>query len=466
MKLRIEKWVEETNPFGDSAYELFEESVRCYKIGAYKSAFIMSYLSFKTTIKYRILGCSYGGELVRKNPKFWELEIIKNLDNDDYWEKFVNEIIDASCANKKIKEDIAILHFKNEEQIKTDYNYWKNIRNDCAHAKRQITIDSSTVECFWNYMIDNLSKFYVLGGEEYLLRELKNLYEFFRYPDIIEHEKVTHLIDDVNVIYKKNSKEFFVKLFQKIRKSANGYLVIDSNLNFWKAILESDYNDVKNGLVEVISNDAQYFFNFYNYFPQLLEMSYSLNSKFIIEELSYWLKEYSVYNSGKTFWVILLEILDKHSKHVNIDKIVSKRNIEMLKSFEPDERTLRILNSYYVFKKYILEVSSWFFKTDSESQYDNFSNYSSKDYENIEICFDYLEWDIECIKAINDALCNLKSSMAFRTNYNAIWNGRDFADKCSRIICNNKNKIEKIQDINLTDYSYVWEILSNSINKK
>lgn len=463
MKLRIEKWVEETKPFkeSDSANELLEESVRCYKIGAYKSAFIMSYLSFKITIKYRILECSYGGEVVKSNPKIWEDEIITNLGNDDKWEKYLNDIIDASCA-KGNKKDMAILHFKNEEQIKTDYNYWKNIRNDCTHAKGQITIDSSTVECFWNYMIDNLSKFYVLGGEEYLIRELKDLYEFYRYSDIVEPERVRSLLFDVSVVHKNNSEEFFKKFIQKIGKIDSGKLVSDTNLNFWKDILESDYESVRDGLVKVISNTERHFFRFSYYFPQLFDMSIALDSKFVVEKLVLWLDTNYInnfHNIEKVFWNTLVKVLEKYNGNIDINKIVTQNNIKLIKFLEPDERKLRILNNYKVFKHYIVNVSGWFFKTDSDSQYDNFKKYYSSDFDDIECCFNYLEWDIERIKEINYALQSLKTSMDGRKNFYSIMNGDNFKSRCKRIICNNKDKIKNVPNVNLSDYSYVSDIL-------
>ncbi|MGG1517470.1 hypothetical protein ABE504_18805 [Paenibacillus oryzisoli] len=465
MKLRIEKWVEETMPFAesDSADELFEESVRCFKIGAYKSAFIMSYLSFKVTIKDRILSCRYGKELPNKNPEnpfFWEMEIVKILEKPDKWENRVNDIVEASCA--KSKKDIAIIHFKDEEQIKTAYNHWKDIRNECTHAKGQTTIDSATVECFWNFMMDNLGKFYVLGGEEYLLRELENLYKFYRYPEIVEPESVKTIMYDVNVICQKSPGNFLETLFENLKKTARGDLVNDENFKFWKYILETSHENVMDGIVKIISNDAQHFFNFYSYFPQLLEMSISLNSKFIVNELSNWLKHPDFfYGSEKTFWVALVEVLDRYREHVDVDKIINNRTIGLIEYFEKSERNLRILNGNDVFKKYIFEVSSWFFKTDASSQYNNFSKLRSKDSENIELCFNYLEWDSVCIGNINYALDSLKSSMASRSNYYSEENGYYYKSIIKRIICNNKDKISNVPNINTSDYSHVFDIIND-----
>ena len=473
MKLQIEKWIEENKPFkeNEAANDLFEESVRCYKIGAYKSAFIMSYLSFKVTLRGRILGCTYGEEFVKSNPKFWENKIIKKLKDDSSWETHLNTIVEASCSSGD-KKDIAILDFTNGEQVKIDYNYWKNIRNDCAHAKGRITIDSSTVECFWNYLMDNLSNFYVLGGEKYLLRELENLYQYYPFPEIVEQDSVKIIINDVNVIYKKNSKEFFRKLFEELEGLHNGkgQFVNDSNKKFWQDILESNYDNVRDGIVEIISSDAMHFFNFYSYYPQLLEMSVSLNSKFVMNDLCDWLKSsnyfrYS-YDLKGGFWKIFVEILDRYPSHVDIKKIVNKETLELVDSFVQDERKLRILNFNGVFKEYIFEVSSWFFRTDAHSQYNNYSRFQSRESEFIELCFDYLEWDSECIGVLNLALIDLETSMASRSNPYSRSNGYSYKSKCKQIICRNIDKIKNIPGIELSDYSEVLEIINSSCDSE
>lgn len=56
MKIKIENWAE--NNLVDNAKILMKESVSCYKIGAYRSAYIMSYLAFKQTIRERIISAS------------------------------------------------------------------------------------------------------------------------------------------------------------------------------------------------------------------------------------------------------------------------------------------------------------------------------------------------------------------------------------------------------------------------
>ena len=87
----------------------------------------------------------------------------------------LNNIIDASKKNADRLG--AVFKFTNYEIVKKEHNYWKNIRNCCAHNKQK-RITSATIEQFWNYMQDELPKFYVSGGKEYLLEELCNANQY------------------------------------------------------------------------------------------------------------------------------------------------------------------------------------------------------------------------------------------------------------------------------------------------
>lgn len=57
MILQIEKWVEQTHSFDVDSLDLFKEAVCCYKTGAYRAAFIMSYLAFESVVRFKMLSC-------------------------------------------------------------------------------------------------------------------------------------------------------------------------------------------------------------------------------------------------------------------------------------------------------------------------------------------------------------------------------------------------------------------------
>lgn len=90
MKLDIEKWMEEATPLSETGDILFKEAVICYKNSAYRSAYLMSYLSFMTTIKDRILKyekCPNG-----VNVKYWET-VLGDLNDEQKWEETVLNLL-------------------------------------------------------------------------------------------------------------------------------------------------------------------------------------------------------------------------------------------------------------------------------------------------------------------------------------------------------------------------------------
>lgn len=458
MKLPIEKWVEDTKPFSVPVNELFTEAVNNYKFGSYRSAFIMAYLSFKLTVRERIISCTYGSELKKKNPKFWECEILSILGNDDKWEEQINTIVIASCASSKT--DIGILNFRNADLAKTEYSYWKEKRNACVHGKDQI-IDSSTVETFWNYLRNNLSQFYVLGGEEYLVRELVNIYEYYKYPEIIDRGRVSKLLDGVSTVFQNQTNEYFDHFFKNIKNGHN--FVDDENKDFWGSIIHSDQQCIVDGFIKCISSRGDIFFELYQFFPELLEWLVAFDPKFIIQTLSSWLKGFSGWcvANNETFWRVLVDSLGKYGEQVDIDQIVNENTIRLIKNFSGNDIDLATLNRYYIFKKYLLNVSNWYFKTDGDSQYQNFSR-CYNDFSDTEICFSFLKWDADCLSQLNSALMTFKDSFPSRTNVNSISNGRAFMDSCQKIIHNNQAKIEEAVNADWSPYESIYEVINGT----
>ncbi|OSY00322.1 hypothetical protein BTJ45_02928 [Bacillus mycoides] len=159
MRLRFSEWLD-NQEMEDEAKDLFAESVKCYKASAYRAALLFSFLGFQTVIKHRILSS--------KTPEGyqdsqWSNNIQKELQKDDSWEKKIIEVI------KDKKKPV----FKLSEDLYEQYFYWKNRRNDCAHAKGN-AIDYPHVESFWLFTESNLSKFVVNGGRAHIIEQIIN----------------------------------------------------------------------------------------------------------------------------------------------------------------------------------------------------------------------------------------------------------------------------------------------------
>lgn len=85
--------------------------------------------------------------------------VCKNLRKEEKWDEEVNECVKKNDPNKVI--------FNISDDLRNQYLYWKNRRNDCAHFKKNI-IDYFHVESFWLFLQSNLVKFAVNGSKEQL----------------------------------------------------------------------------------------------------------------------------------------------------------------------------------------------------------------------------------------------------------------------------------------------------------
>ena len=257
MKLEIEKWNDNANMLSINGNGLFQESIVCYRNGAYRSAFIMSYLAFMITIKDRVLafkGCPDG-----VNAFLWR-EIINDLSNENIWEECVLNLLskqsfeteflrcDGKSSVNKLKNDLDLteqttlkenldkclekyiddnekldriqnytLSFKDikvngkensnskkrrnanifkstDADFLAQLSYYRTMRNQCAHFKvNAIEFGACNVEIFWAFMKSYLPKLQLGGALDYWKEKIKYCYEFYKDEENLLEETFTSL---------------------------------------------------------------------------------------------------------------------------------------------------------------------------------------------------------------------------------------------------------------------------------
>lgn len=453
MKLEVEKWVEKNDIFESIAKKTFDEAVLCYKVGAYKSAFIMSYLSFKLTIKQRIIQFD-NNSIQSFQSNRWN-NIIEELNNDDKWEERLNkEII---C-----KETSSIIKFTNRDKIILDYEYWRNIRNSCVHAKGQI-IDASTVECFWNYLKDNLSKFYVLGGKEYIRKEFLNYFRYFKVNE--ENRNLDKILNDVSILYSNDTKSFFSEIITDF-KNEEINLIEKYNSEIWKSVLEYENTNIKEGFLKYIKEDYDLLVRFCLFFSDIdiLVQIIQLDKKFIVDGLNKFLKYVADYYH-KHFLDILYKIILLDDENIEIDSILNKCNskfecrmISMIEFLDENQRLFLMKKN--VFKK-IIEISyKWIYEVAANLQYDQFYKWSDQT-EEVVLIFKYINFDIELLKTLDYKIGELSNSIKFRSNENSVQNGTNAKNMFEQIIKDNRDKITKLIDNSDDDFHNISNTLNN-----
>ncbi|MES1043189.1 hypothetical protein FOA22_01515 [Heyndrickxia oleronia] len=221
MKVPFEDWLIKQN-ISVQASELLKEAILCYKSSAYRASLLFSYLTFQTVIKDRILEAKKPSAIPQS---LWD-SIQRDLLNDDIWESKLLETV-----NRKQPAEIFLL----SEEVRKQYEYWKDRRNDCAHAKGN-QISYQHVEVFWLFIESNLAKFVVNGGKESLIEEIKVHFDWNITPRSADYTKIIESIPIV--VEKSDHNEFLQNIYDYFNDK---YILTDNTvLKFWASLLKID----------------------------------------------------------------------------------------------------------------------------------------------------------------------------------------------------------------------------------
>lgn len=208
MKLKFQTWVGQAN-FPVNATHLLETAIICYKTEVYTAALLMSYLGLLTLLKDRVMTANKPSLFPERE---WE-KILRNLRNEDKWE---SEIFDVVIRQEKLnsngqreRDPVFLIN----ENLRTQFRYWRDRRNDVAHHKDN-AITGAHVEAFWNFIESNLSKITVEGGKATLLNKFKRHFDTTYTP---KNEDYSHLIREIKVAIEKiDLAVFWDDLFEEI----------------------------------------------------------------------------------------------------------------------------------------------------------------------------------------------------------------------------------------------------------
>ncbi|MCB2339951.1 hypothetical protein [Clostridium estertheticum] len=451
MRLEIENWAQIN--LSEDVVEIMNEAVICYKVGAYRSAYLMSYLSFKQTIREKILNAKDKPDKINEDD--WKDKVIDVLNNDDTWEDCINNMI--STAPDSPKNCLGkVFIFSNREKIKSKYDTWKYTRHSCAHWKTE-NINEATVVQFWNFMQDNLSEFYVNGGKKYLFNKLCDTYKYFVPEDA---EQLDKLLKELSIIYGKGTTILFEELFKEMN---NDFKVNDINYKFWERILNSNYDNVRDGLINLINKyNYDIFFKFYKFFPQVFKYIYSLNSKYMQQKICPMLERDYYFEYEECFWSIILRILDTDANIIDINKLTSSyEKLKLIDRIDLEDCDIEKLRKYRVFNLFIQNAGKDFFSNDSYSHSDYYFKNNKSDAYVLE-CFDYIEWNMDMIKSIESGIYSLEESICMREKDYSKENGRKRKASYLKLVHEHESKIKDVlikEGKNLADFENISKYL-------
>ncbi|WP_257149209.1 hypothetical protein [Bacillus cereus] len=280
MKLEIEKFISEME-FPEAAMGFIEEGILCYKVGAYRSSYIMSYLFFLNVVKYRVLESSHTPNGITDNE--WRAKK-GQISNEDTWENKVFDLINEGETHSR--------YFKISKSRIAQMEYWRALRNDCVHSKDNL-IAGAHVESLWLFVQSILPKLVINGSKDFLLSELEDYFDnvYFNNPDKVQDivRMIPHLAENNNI------SELFVEIHNHFKEERN-YRLGDSSSKaheFWKTINSGENLLISNNFDKFLIHDNEFFETFIMLFPERFLKCHAGNraiiSHFINNMLPDWL---------------------------------------------------------------------------------------------------------------------------------------------------------------------------------
>lgn len=273
MKLDFEKWLDAQN-IPQKARDFFDEAVICFKVSAYRGAFMLSYLGFQTIIRERLLQSNAPGPDLIPKPSRWA-EITAKLREPTEWDTEVNRLI--SNDNSESEKNIFMIN----RDVRKEAIYFKDKRNACVHGKDDISYPH--VESLWMFIRNHSGKFMVNSGIEGFVEQVKS---HFNPSENNPNAPFDVLLSRMtSVVHDDQYHELFNKLFQVVSLNINSECYIS---NFWKDIANNKDDKIRENFLQYLRDDPFRFRNFVLCLPDTIRFFMDDEStirKFLYERL-------------------------------------------------------------------------------------------------------------------------------------------------------------------------------------
>lgn len=401
MKLNIEIWADDTNFLSENGYNLLNESIVCYKNGAYRSSFLTSYLAFMVTLRDRILDYNECPEYV--NLEIWR-KIINDLDDDNLWEECIIQLLEQeqlpvqifSCKGKasvngllstnkdylsndfdncikgfednnldEVREFIISFSSikKNVKQssigksrrnahifnisvrdFSARFNNFRTIRNQCAHYKMgEIKFGSCNIDSFWEFMELYLPKLQIGGDIEYWNQKIINCYKFYRDEDslhLITFDMLKKCCSDKNVL-----TQILENIISYTGINLSDPDKFENDIEFFKKIFE--YEWIREYFLDVViknthNNDLisrSFLDTFYIYMPPIMK-------EYLHNNMEYW--------KGEVYDKLIYTLNQSQNKYQHINNSIFNIWLDLSKSLDKNkdkqERLVELIKLDYLNK--------------------------------------------------------------------------------------------------------------------
>lgn len=278
MDERFIKWLAIYDEFSEGTVlrDILNDAIRCYRHDIARPAFLLSYIAFMQAVRNNLLNSEKpdGFKEGRWNA------CMANLRNENKWDEVV-----CVCIRQK-KDAQNVTFFELPDSIRTDFDYWRNRRNDCAHYKSsEITL--SHVSAFWMFMMENYNKFTPIGGLQQSINDYKRHYDISLTPKGKDTDKIFNRLclaikseNDLEKVMKevfplmekKAQFDLLHNLFTDSRHRQKVANVLKSNMKNLRTYLYIRPTDVSLLLGDDPEMTRQFWYNDFKLFRQCLNV--------------------------------------------------------------------------------------------------------------------------------------------------------------------------------------------------
>ena len=260
MTSEFEYWLSNNRDFlHEDAFGLFSDSIRCLKNDIVRPAFLLAYQGVMVTIREAV---KIGVPPVGYNECEWT-HLISGVSKDNQWDEELFNII----KKQPLKRDGKLIKgapLNIDDGIRYQFDYWRQLRNACAHYKRT-TVIKANVLSFYHFIESQLLNITVEGAVDIMLAKIKTYCDPTMTPD--DADIVPLLTEAVNRLSRSHLPQFVedsIKIFAfSRRKDCISY--IDTMLKLSGSIFDPlkqatiDFLRTKEELfIRLIEHDAEY----------------------------------------------------------------------------------------------------------------------------------------------------------------------------------------------------------------
>lgn len=255
----FEKWLAQNREkFVEPIPSMFDDSINCYHANIVRPAFQLSYQAMMLYFRDMILN----GEMPRDYHRGKWIGLLGELRKDSKWDETTFDA--TQQKNDPINKITAILNIP--DQLRSQFSYWRSLRNDCAHYKENRIIKAH-VQSLWSFIEQYLLTFTIEGGSITMIRKFE---DFYNPAKTSPNADIDPLLIEIPTRVKVSEFDFF---FKEVGEAINKY-GYHNFLNLIQKIFKCGKKEIRDPLISFLEKDRDQAFEIIVEYPEFVNELY------------------------------------------------------------------------------------------------------------------------------------------------------------------------------------------------